>query len=83
MCLNQNFLGSTVMRSTVINTSKEMTAYSDYPPPADDPNYMHNRSKFFFIVNVVLIRVFRASQVLARLRRPSWSNQAHSSQSPS
>ncbi|KAI6174785.1 Dimethylaniline monooxygenase [N-oxide-forming] [Aphelenchoides bicaudatus] len=34
---------STVMRSTVINTSKEMTAYSDYPPKATDPNYMHNR----------------------------------------
>uniref|UniRef100_A0AC34RHW8 Flavin-containing monooxygenase n=2 Tax=Panagrolaimus sp. JU765 TaxID=591449 RepID=A0AC34RHW8_9BILA len=33
----------TVMFSTVINTSKEMTAYSDFPPPADFPNYMHNR----------------------------------------
>ncbi|KAI6204913.1 Dimethylaniline monooxygenase [N-oxide-forming] [Aphelenchoides besseyi] len=33
---------STVAKSTVINTSKEMTAYSDYPPPATDGNYMHN-----------------------------------------
>ncbi|CAJ0948890.1 unnamed protein product, partial [Mesorhabditis belari] len=33
---------SSVMRGTVINTSKEMTAYSDYPPPADFPNFMHN-----------------------------------------
>ncbi|KAI6227381.1 Dimethylaniline monooxygenase [N-oxide-forming] [Aphelenchoides fujianensis] len=33
---------STVMKSTVINTSKEMTAYSDFPPPATDANYMHN-----------------------------------------
>ncbi|GMT04950.1 hypothetical protein PENTCL1PPCAC_27124, partial [Pristionchus entomophagus] len=32
----------TVMKSTVINTSKEMTAYSDFPPPADAANYMHN-----------------------------------------
>ncbi|VDK47540.1 unnamed protein product [Anisakis simplex] len=32
----------TVMKSTTINTSKEMTAYSDYPPAADAPNYMHN-----------------------------------------
>ncbi|KHN82777.1 Dimethylaniline monooxygenase [N-oxide-forming] 5 [Toxocara canis] len=32
----------TVMKSTVINTSKELTAYSDYPPPADAPNFMHN-----------------------------------------
>uniref|UniRef100_A0A1I7XX52 Flavin-containing monooxygenase n=1 Tax=Steinernema glaseri TaxID=37863 RepID=A0A1I7XX52_9BILA len=32
----------TVMRSTVINTCKEMTAYSDFPPPKDAANYMHN-----------------------------------------
>ncbi|TKR72296.1 hypothetical protein L596_019768 [Steinernema carpocapsae] len=32
----------TVMRSTVINTSKEMTAYSDFPPPKEAANYMHN-----------------------------------------
>ena len=31
-----------VMKSTVINTSKEMMCYSDYPIPADFPNYMHN-----------------------------------------
>jgi len=30
------------MRSTVINTSKEMTAYSDFPPPREAANYMHN-----------------------------------------
>ncbi|KAJ1349030.1 hypothetical protein KIN20_004472 [Parelaphostrongylus tenuis] len=32
----------TVMRTTVINTSKEMTAYSDFPPPDDTANFMHN-----------------------------------------
>nr|KAG5714535.1 hypothetical protein BaRGS_006981 [Batillaria attramentaria] len=31
-----------VMRSTVINTSKEMTCFSDYPIPKEYPNYMHN-----------------------------------------
>ncbi|CAD5120537.1 DgyrCDS9103 [Dimorphilus gyrociliatus] len=31
-----------VMKSTVINTSKEMMCYSDYPIPGDFPNYMHN-----------------------------------------
>ncbi|GFN88429.1 dimethylaniline monooxygenase [n-oxide-forming] [Plakobranchus ocellatus] len=31
-----------VMKSTVINTSKEMMCYSDYPIPAHFPNYMHN-----------------------------------------
>ncbi len=31
-----------VMKSTVINSSKEMTAYSDYPPPSDFANFMHH-----------------------------------------
>ncbi|KAH7952694.1 hypothetical protein HPB49_000422 [Dermacentor silvarum] len=31
-----------VTRTTVINTSKEMSAFSDYPPPKDLPNYMHH-----------------------------------------
>uniref|UniRef100_A0A914CC84 Flavin-containing monooxygenase n=1 Tax=Acrobeloides nanus TaxID=290746 RepID=A0A914CC84_9BILA len=35
-----------VMKSTVINTSKEMTAYSDFPPPDDFPNFMH-QSKMY------------------------------------
>ncbi|GMR41304.1 hypothetical protein PMAYCL1PPCAC_11499, partial [Pristionchus mayeri] len=33
---------SSVMRSTVINTSKEFTAYSDFPPLPEEPNFMHN-----------------------------------------
>jgi dimethylaniline monooxygenase (N-oxide forming) len=45
---------STVMRSTVINTSKEMTAYSDYPPNAEDPNYMHNTSKSFLLMLITI-----------------------------
>ena len=31
-----------VMRSTVINTSKEMMCYSDFPIPKHYPNFMHN-----------------------------------------
>lgn len=31
-----------VMRSTTINSSKEMSAFGDFPPPASLPNYMHN-----------------------------------------
>lgn len=31
------------MKTTVINTSKEMGAYSDFLPPSEAPNYMHNR----------------------------------------
>lgn len=33
---------ASVMKSTVINTSKEFMAFSDYPPPEEFPNYMHN-----------------------------------------
>lgn len=32
-----------VFKSTVINTSKEHMAFSDFPAPKDFPNYMHNR----------------------------------------
>lgn len=32
-----------VFKSTVINTSKEHMAYSDFPAPKDFPNFMHNR----------------------------------------
>uniref|UniRef100_A0A914XVF3 Flavin-containing monooxygenase n=1 Tax=Panagrolaimus superbus TaxID=310955 RepID=A0A914XVF3_9BILA len=34
--------GGTVMASTVVNTSKEMMAYSDFPPPDKWPNFMHH-----------------------------------------
>lgn len=34
---------SCVMKSTVINTSKEMMCYSDYPIPKESPNFMHNK----------------------------------------
>ncbi|XP_013791917.1 dimethylaniline monooxygenase [N-oxide-forming] 5-like [Limulus polyphemus] len=33
---------ASVMKSTIINSSKEMSAYSDYPPPKEFPNYMHH-----------------------------------------
>nr|KAG5714538.1 hypothetical protein BaRGS_006984 [Batillaria attramentaria] len=32
-----------VMKSTVINTSKEMMCFSDYPIPKHYPNFMHNK----------------------------------------
>lgn len=35
-----------VMKSTVINTSKEMSAFSDFPPPKHFPNFMHNTFMF-------------------------------------
>lgn len=34
--------GACVYKSTIINTSKEMMAFSDFPVPEDFPNFMHN-----------------------------------------
>ncbi|XP_069593564.1 flavin-containing monooxygenase 5-like isoform X2 [Ranitomeya imitator] len=33
---------ASIYQSVIINTSKEMMCYSDYPIPEDYPNYMHN-----------------------------------------
>lgn len=33
---------ASVMKSTVINTSKEVSAFSDYPPPVEYANFMHH-----------------------------------------
>ncbi|KAJ1173082.1 hypothetical protein NDU88_004923 [Pleurodeles waltl] len=33
---------ASIYRSVIINTSKEMMCYSDFPIPDDYPNYMHN-----------------------------------------
>ncbi|KAG0425665.1 hypothetical protein HPB47_027179 [Ixodes persulcatus] len=38
-----------VMRSTVINSSKELTAFSDFPPPAHFPNYMHHSMLLLYL----------------------------------
>ena len=31
-----------VAKNTISNTSKEFSAFSDFPPPSDFPNYMHH-----------------------------------------
>ena len=41
---------SSVMKSTVINSSKEMTAYSDFPPPAEAANFMHNTHMYAYLL---------------------------------
>jgi len=42
---------SCVMKSTVINTSKEMMCYSDFPIPQEYPPCMHNKyvEKYFHL----------------------------------
>ncbi|KAM3620640.1 uncharacterized protein V6R79_026327 [Siganus canaliculatus] len=34
---------ASIYQSVIINTSKEMTSFSDFPIPAHYPNFMHNR----------------------------------------
>lgn len=43
-----NGLGS-VSAATIINSSKEMSAFSDFPPDAQYPNYMHNSKMVKYI----------------------------------
>ena len=33
---------ASVMKSTIVNSSKEFMAFSDFPPPKDFPNFMHH-----------------------------------------
>jgi dimethylaniline monooxygenase (N-oxide forming) len=40
---------ASVMKSTIINSSKEMTSFSDFPPPSEFPNYMHNTNMVHYI----------------------------------
>lgn len=36
---------ASVMKTTVINSCKELSAYSDFPPPPEYANFMHNREQ--------------------------------------
>ncbi|XP_054708613.1 flavin-containing monooxygenase 5-like [Uloborus diversus] len=40
---------ASVMKTTIINTSKELGAASDCPPPAEYPNYMHHTLMYDYI----------------------------------
>lgn len=41
---------ASVMKTTIINTSKEMSAFSDFPPPPELPNFMHNSNMFKYFM---------------------------------
>ncbi|KAK3516612.1 hypothetical protein QTP70_021935 [Hemibagrus guttatus] len=40
---------SSIYRSLVLNTSKEMTCFSDFPMPAHYPNYMHHSMQLKYL----------------------------------
>ncbi|GIY00782.1 flavin-containing monooxygenase 5 [Caerostris darwini] len=41
---------ASVMKTTIINTSKELSAFSDFPPPKEYPNFMHNSKMFDYFM---------------------------------
>uniref|UniRef100_A0A183BS14 Flavin-containing monooxygenase n=1 Tax=Globodera pallida TaxID=36090 RepID=A0A183BS14_GLOPA len=63
----------TVMKSTVINSSKEMSAYSDFPPPREAANYMHNREMLNYLrsyaANFDLIRHIQFNTEVLNVQR--------------
>jgi dimethylaniline monooxygenase (N-oxide forming) len=38
-----------VMKSTILNTSKELSGYSDFPPPKEAANFMRNADVLDYI----------------------------------
>ena len=45
---------ASVAKSTIINSSKEMSAFSDFPPPPEFPNYMHNTKMVFIFIKLLI-----------------------------
>lgn len=42
---------TTVMKGTIANSSKEMSAFSDFPPEPLTPNFMHHRKMLKYILD--------------------------------
>ncbi|KAG0416612.1 hypothetical protein HPB47_006272 [Ixodes persulcatus] len=62
---------ASIMYSTTTNTSKDLSAFSDFPPPPDFPNYMHNSLVARYLHSYAdafgLKRHVRCSHVVLRL----------------
>lgn len=64
---------SSIYRSLVSNTSKEMMCFSDFPMPDDYPNYMHNSQLLQYLrlytehFNLLKYIVFQVDLVLNML----------------
>ncbi|XP_028396567.1 dimethylaniline monooxygenase [N-oxide-forming] 5-like [Dendronephthya gigantea] len=71
----ENSISSSVYRSTVINTSKEMMCYSDFPMPKEFPPFMHNTfvMKYFqlYAQNFGLEKYIRFGQKVLNISRSS------------
>lgn len=42
---------TTVMKGTIANSSKEMSAFSDFPPASTAPNFMHHKEMLKYIIS--------------------------------
>ncbi|XP_060088550.1 flavin-containing monooxygenase 5-like [Heteronotia binoei] len=70
---------ASIYKSVIINTSKEMMCFSDYPIPDDYPNYMHNAkimnyfrmyAKHFDLLKYIRFR----TKVCSATRRPDFAS---------
>ena len=53
---------ASVFKSTILNSSKELTAFSDFPPPKEFPNFMHNTKMVSF--NLQKLTAYHANSSL-------------------
>ena len=66
---------SSVCKSTVINTSKEMMSYSDFPPPKEFPIYMHNTKVMEYFIMYAekfdLLKYIKFNTVISSVKKSS------------
>ncbi|KAF8778565.1 Dimethylaniline monooxygenase like protein [Argiope bruennichi] len=43
---------ASLMKTTIINTSKEMSAFTDFPPPKEFANFMHNSKMWEYLCSM-------------------------------
>lgn len=64
---------ASIYKSVIINTSKEMMCFSDYPIPAEFPNYMHNSKimEYFrmYAKNFNLLKYIKFKTLVSSVRR--------------
>ncbi|XP_053325288.1 flavin-containing monooxygenase 5-like [Spea bombifrons] len=64
---------ASIYKSVIINTSKEMMCFSDYPIPDDFPNYMHNSKimDYFrmYAENFNLLKYIRFKTAVCNIRK--------------
>lgn len=68
---------ASVAAATIINSSKEMSAFSDFPPKAEYPNYMHNSRMIEYIEDYAkhvgcLDKMYFQHKVLSVVKAPTF-----------